>query len=80
MALTSISAGVWTSVTTTAATTLFQNRSGSRTMYLTTEDTTGLALDDGIEVSPGMAVEITTGKNVSACFVGGSGTVYYGEV
>lgn len=76
MALQSISAGVWASVTTTTEDTAFQNRGGS-TMYLTTADTTGLDLGDGIAVPPGIAVVISSGKNVSVNFPQGSGSVYY---
>lgn len=76
MAISNISPGVWTSVTTTAEDTAFQNRGGS-VMYLTTEVTGSLSLNDGIAVPPGLVVVIAAGKNVSVCFPTGAGSVHY---
>ena len=76
MALQSIPAGAWTSVVTTTGDTAFQNRGGS-VMYVTTEATGGLDLNDGVAVPPGLVVVISSSKSVSVCFPQGAGSVHY---
>jgi hypothetical protein len=75
MAITSVPAGVWTSVTTTTADTAFQNRGGS-VMYLTTESTVDKPLSDGIAIPAGFVAVISTGKTVSVSFPQGAGAVF----
>lgn len=76
MAITSVPAATWTEVTTTTEDTAFQNRGGA-VMYLTTEDTTSLDLEDGIAVPVGLVVAVASGKTVSVNFPQGSGSVFY---
>lgn len=79
MAITSITSGAWTSVTTTTEDTAFQNRGGA-VMYLTVGSTSGVDLADGIAIPPGEVVVITSGKDVSVNFQNSTGFVYYGAV
>lgn len=76
MALSSVPEAAWTLITTTTEDTSFQNRGGS-VMYVTTQDTASLGLNDGISVPQGFAVVIAAGKDVSVCFPQGSGAVHY---
>ena len=79
MAITSITSGAWTSVTTTTEDTAVQNRGGS-VMYLTTENTAALDLSDGIAVPVGAVVVVNSGKDVSVNFPKGDGHVYYAGI
>jgi hypothetical protein len=76
MSITNVPAATWTEVATTSADTAFQNRGGSM-MYLTTIDTTGLDISDGIAVPAGFVAVIGTGKTVSVSFPQGAGSVFY---
>jgi hypothetical protein len=75
MSITNVPAATWTEVATTTADTAFQNRGGSM-MYLTTVDTTGLDLSDGISVPVGFIVVVSASKTVSVNFPQGAGSVY----
>lgn len=76
MAITSVPAATWTEVATTTEDTAFQNRGGAM-MYLTTEDTASLDLEDGIAVPVGMVAVVSEGKTVSVNFPQGAGSVFY---
>lgn len=68
MAIQSVSSTAWTSVVTTTAETVFQNRSVNP-MYLTTESTSGLDFNEGFYLAPNEALVIGAGEAVSAvCF------------
>lgn len=66
----------WTPVVVTSADTVFHNRS-SRPMYITSEDTTALPLDEGLELLPGDAVVFGTGLDIEATIPGADGDIFY---
>lgn len=74
-----VDAGEWTEIVVTDSDTVVQNRSPAP-MYFTTEDTTGLPLDEGFEVAPGEGIVFTSGKTVSAISPTISSHVFYMEV
>lgn len=51
-----ITKDTWNSVVTTTEDTLFQNR-GARPIFITTESTSGKALDEGIKLNDGEAIQ-----------------------
>lgn len=76
MAISTISDSAWTSVVTTTAETVFQNRSVN-SMYITTESTSGLGFDKGFYLAPDQAIVIGTGQAVSAVTFRNSGELFY---
>jgi hypothetical protein len=74
-----LTANVWTPVVTTTAPTTVQNRS-ARVIYIATEDTTLLPLDEGWELSPADAITFGVGVSVEASSIGAAGVLYYGEI
>lgn len=69
-------AGQWTTVATLANDALFQNR-GHRNIFITTEPTGDLDLDEGICIGPQEATQVVAGASVSASPAGGTGFLYY---
>lgn len=76
MAIQTINTGAWETVVTTAADTAFQNKSNSP-IYLTTEDTTSLALDNGLFLEPNGVAVIASGNTVSATAFGADAELFY---
>lgn len=76
MPLDTLTKDVWTAVTTTTADTVFHNRS-SRPIYITSEDTTALPIDEGLELLPGDAVVFGTGLDIEASIHDADGVIFY---
>jgi len=69
-------AGTWTTIATLSADSIFQNK-GHRNIFITTEDTTGLDLDEGASLGPAEAIQVLSGAVVKGSPAGGPGIVYY---
>lgn len=76
MPLVDLDNGVWNVVTTTTADTVFHNRS-ERPIWVTTEDTTSLPVDEGLELEAGEAVVIGVGMDVEASCIGADNEIFY---
>ena len=79
MPFVNITKDTWNSVVTTTEDTLVQNR-GARTVFITTESTSGKDLDEGIALGSDQAVQIASGKTVSASAIGADGIIFYTAV
>lgn len=69
---------IWTEVVVTSADTIVQNRA-PHALFLSTEDTTSLDLEEGLLVPPGAAVEIASGSTVMGASINVDGRVFYME-
>ena len=80
MSFLTVNPNAWTSVVTTTADTAFENR-GARPLFITTEATGSLALDEGYTLHPfSGGIVISSGKNVSVSSPNGPGRLFYVEV
>ena len=75
-----VSTTAWTEIHTTTADTVFQNQSGNKPMYVTTETTGSLAFNEGFYLPPTAAVVIGTGQTVSAVTFQSESDIFYMEV
>lgn len=76
MSLVTLLKDVWTEVVTTTADTVFHNRS-ERPLWISTEDTSSAAVDDGLELEAGDAVVIGVGLDVTASCKGADSEIFY---
>lgn len=76
MAEQTIGTSAWESVTTTTAETVFQNQSVN-VMYLTTEATGSLEVDQGFLLLPNASIVIDSGVDVSAISNRDEGILFY---
>lgn len=76
MSTITLSTSAWTSVTTTTADTVFQNKSASP-VYVTTESTAGLDLSDGFYLGPDQGIVVSSGQTVSAVSFGSPAELFY---
>lgn len=77
-----IPADAWTAVTTTAGSTIVQNR-GAGPLYVTGESTASRDRDEGIQLDANVSsgtLYLNTGVTLSAYSVGRPGRVYYEEI
>ena len=77
MALVAIPANQWVAVVTTTGNTIVQNMDSHYPIYISTEDTTGDPLTNGILLPPNAAITFGTGISVSASSVNRPGIVSY---
>ena len=77
MAVATITAGSWQSVTTTTQDTVFQNRT-PREVYILTGSTAAVPIKEGFLLAPWVgALVIATGQTVSAAALDGTAIVFY---
>lgn len=76
MAIVTVGTDAWTSIVTTAAETVFQNRTVNP-MYITTESTSGLDFDKGFYLAPDQAVVLSIGVTVSGVTFRNPGPIFY---
>jgi hypothetical protein len=80
MPFVNIPSGIWTTVVVTDDDTVVQNKSSHYEIFVTTEDTVGKAIDEGLSLPPGGAIEFPSGLTVKASSVNRVGLVFYMEV
>jgi hypothetical protein len=76
MTIVTVNAGTWEEVVTTTVDTIFKNVDG-RPIYVTTEATAELALDDGFCLQPGESITIGSGLDVEANAIDVEGKLFY---
>lgn len=78
MPLLVVPANTWTTVETTSADVVIQNR-GATPVYITTEATGGLDRDEGWEIDSGDFITVGSGMSVKVNATN-PGIIYYGDI
>ena len=76
MSIATVAENTWTSILTTTGETVFQNRS-INAMYITTEPTGSLEVDQGFYLAPQQAIVLGAGLAVSAITFRNDGELFY---